>query len=1025
MAVWGGRTGQRAVEFALTDIMKLAQIILIALIFCTAGFVSYAQTLQTLYAFVSTNGCNPQAPLTVGTDGNFYGTTPTGGTNGGYGTIFKVTTNGVLTSLFQFSVTNGANPYAGLTLGNDGCFYGTTEYGGSNGKGTVFKITADGVFTSLVSFNSTNGANPTSSLTLGPDGGFYGTTISGGTGYGVVFKVTTNGILTKLVSFTSAYQATGNIQNTSALIFGNDGALYGTTAYGGSGQDGTVFRVTTNGALSIFASFYNTQDANAYAPGLVLGKNGNLYGVNVFGNNGYGSIYTITPSGSLSTIYTFQRSNMGYGYTNGCYPRGNLMVGNDGYLYGATWFGGTNGPYAGFGTVFKINSSGLLTTVASFANTNGAYPYAGLTLGQDGNFYGTTYGGGDSGQGAIFQVSTNGVLNEFAPFNGSVGCWPIAGLTIGSDGNYYGTTSSGGTNGGFGTFFQFSTNGLFTSLISFNSGFSQADLTLASDGSFYSILNNGTVFNLTTNGQLQQLTYLTYPDYGSPYSALTQGPDGAFYGSSYSGYSSGILFKVFTNGFVTNLFSFGGTNGANPKGGLCVGKDGNFYGTTSSGGKYNVGTVFKLATNGIFTTLKTFLGNNNAGYYYGDGASPDAGLCLANDGTLYGTTSIGGSITNSTFTFGCGEVFMVNTNGFVSSIASFNKTNGVWPESKLVFGSDGNLYGTTIVGGGGNTNPYWGGYGTIFRVKPKGGITALVTFSGINGANYSTVGTIATYPQPDLLIGNDGNLYGTTTYGGIGGNGTIFRVLLPPDITMPSQSQTNIAGATASLTVGATSLQPLTYQWQKNGTNLVDGGNIIGTETTNLIITGISDSDAAVYSIIVSNSNFGATNSATLTVIDPPGITGQPADLRVLLGSVASFSVAVSNTVPLRYQWRFNSTNILNATNAVFSIQAVAATNGGNYSVIVTNLAGSMTSSNALLTVLIPPSLALQVAAGNPELNLNGMLSNNFVVQYSTDLTSTNWITLQTFSNLLTSPYLFLDPAGVVPPARFYRVLMQ
>jgi uncharacterized repeat protein (TIGR03803 family) len=502
---------------------------------------------------------------------------------------------------------------------------------------------------------------------------------------------------------------------------------------------------------------------------------------------------------------------------------------------------------------------------------------------------------------------------------------------------------------------------------------------------------------------------------------LTQGNDGAFYGTLGDGPLNvrGSIFKATTDGSITNVFSFGYTNGANPKGGLCLGNDGNFYGTTSSGSAE--GTVFKMTTNGVLTTLKTFP-TTIYGYYNGDGASPSAGLCLAKDGILYGTTSSGGGITSSIFTSGCGEVFKVATNGVVSSVASFNGTNGIQPQANLVAGSDGNLYGTTIFGGNGNTNH---GLGTIFRVKPKGGITALVSFNRINGTCVPFAGYSSTDPQPDLLVGNDGNLYGTTTYGGIGGNGTIFRVLLPPDIAIPPQSQTNIAGATASFSVGATSLQPLIYQWQMNGTNLIDGGNVSGIDTTNLIITGISDNDAGVYSVIVSNANFGVTNYATLTVIDPPGITTQPQDQRVLLGNSASFYLSVSNPPPLRYQWRFNYTNILNATNAVFAIQAVAVTNTGNYSVVVTNLAGSVTSSNALLVVLVPPSLALQLWAGYPLLNLNGMLSNNFTVQYNTDLTGTNWITLQTFSNLLTSPYLFLDPAGVVPPARFYRVWMQ
>ena len=459
---------------------------------------------------------------------------------------------------------------------------------------------------------------------------------------------------------------------------------------------------------------------------------------------------------------------------------------------------------------------------------------------------------------------------------------------------------------------------------------------------------------------------------------------------------------------------------------MCFGKDGSFYGTTSSGGSTypgsgadGVGTVFKFTTNGVLTTLKTFpplLTVDYSGHlnYSYDGSTPVGGLCVTADGTLYGTTSSGGGYTNSQFTFGLGEVFKVATNGVVSAVASFNGTNGIQPQSALVAGNDGNLYGTTMFGGTGasNTNS---GLGTIFRVKPKGGITALISFNGMNGRS----------PQTDLAIAADGNLYGTTTYGGFGGNGTVFRVLLPPDIAVPPLNQTNIAGTTTSFIVGATSLQPLIYQWQKNGTNLADSGNVSGTATTNLNITGISDGDAGVYSVIVSNSNFAVTNFATLTVIDPPGITAQPQDQRVVLGSSASFSVSVSNTIPLRYQWQFNSTNILKATNAVFSIQAVAVTNNGNYSVIITNLAGSVVSSNALLTALIRPSLTLQFAAGFPQLNLNGMLSNNFVVQYSTDLTSTNWITLTSLSNLLTSPYSFLDAAGIVPPARFYRVLMQ
>ena len=193
-----------------------------------------------------------------------------------------------------------------------------------------------------------------------------------------------------------------------------------------------------------------------------------------------------------------------------------------------------------------------------------------------------------------------------------------------------------------------------------------------------------------------------------------------------------------------------------------------------------------------------------------------------------------------------------------------------------------------------------------------------------------------------------------------------------------------------------------------------------------MTITGVSSNEAAIYSVAITNLAGNVTSSnATLTVIYPPVITTQPLGQRLVLGNGVAFNVAVSGTAPFNYQWRFNVGNLLNATNVIYAIPAVGTNNTGNYSVVVTNFAGSVTSSNALLVVLVPPSLALQLWAGYPLLNLNGMLSNNFTVQYSPDLTGTNWITLQTFSNLLTSPYLFLDPAGMVAPARFYRVWMQ
>lgn len=193
-----------------------------------------AQPIQPEVLFNFTQGpIGPLGNMVQGGDGGFYGTTYAGGSSGA-GTVFKVATNGALTTLASFAGTNGNSP-SGLTLGTDGNFYGTTSQGGIGGVGTVFKVTANGALTMLVSFVSssdTNGAYPSGGLTLGNDGNFYGTTSQGGSsGGGTVFKVTTNGSLTTLVSF----NGTNGASPRAAVTLGGDGSLYGTTESGGSG----------------------------------------------------------------------------------------------------------------------------------------------------------------------------------------------------------------------------------------------------------------------------------------------------------------------------------------------------------------------------------------------------------------------------------------------------------------------------------------------------------------------------------------------------------------------------------------------------------------------------------------------------------------------------------------------------------------------------------------------------------------------------------------------------------------------
>ena len=347
-----------------------------------------------------------------------------------------------LTTLVSFGGTNGANPGAGLVQGKDGNFYGTTVVGGANGYGSLFQLTLSGTLATLISFNRTNnGANPGAALVQGSDDAFYGTTEAGGTNNnGTIFKVTTNGTLTTLVSF----NGTDGALPLAPLVQGQDGKFYGTTDTGGTNQDGTAFQMLTNGTLTSLVSFDNNNNGSSPRAGLVQAADGNFYGAaSLGGTNGYGTMFRLATNGALTTLYSFT------GGSDGANPYAGLTQGADGKLYGTTFTGGTNG----YGTVFKMTTNGTLTPLVSFGGTNGAYPQAALLLASDGNFYGTTKSGGTyTNYGTVFKLTTNGTLTTLASFNGTNGAHPL-GLVQTLDGSFYGTTAVGGTNG-YGTIFR-------------------------------------------------------------------------------------------------------------------------------------------------------------------------------------------------------------------------------------------------------------------------------------------------------------------------------------------------------------------------------------------------------------------------------------------------------------------------------------------------------------------------------------------------------------------------------------------
>ncbi len=409
--------------------MKLssALVLSICVLFCTAGAIlSSAQTLATYANFTQSNGAYPASALVLGSDGNFYGTTASGGFRNS-GTVFKMTPNGSLTTLYSFciqaSCADGSNPYARLVQGTDGNFYGTTQNGGAHVKGTVFKITPSGSLTTLYSFCGqgacADGANPHAGLVQAGDGNFYGTTISGPQNTGTVFRITPDGTLTNLHSFCSQPNCANGNSPYAALLLASDGVLYGTTSAQGSTLGGTVFKITLAGDftnLYTFCAPMNCTDGANSSAELVEGTDGNFYGTTRQGGiYGPGTIFSITPSGTLTTLYSFCAQLPSC--PDGAFPYGGLLLAGDGSFYSTTELGGA----ANRGTIFKISPGGAFTQLYSLGSQDGSQPLAALVLAPNGSFYGTTQFGGLGSAGTVFNFSVLPSLTIFMPTIGPPG----------------------------------------------------------------------------------------------------------------------------------------------------------------------------------------------------------------------------------------------------------------------------------------------------------------------------------------------------------------------------------------------------------------------------------------------------------------------------------------------------------------------------------------------------------------------------------------------------------------------------
>jgi uncharacterized repeat protein (TIGR03803 family) len=359
----------------------------------------------------------------------------------------------------------------------------------------------------------------------------------------------TSGAHAQFFSTVRAFSERDGSGPSAALVQGRDGILYGTTQLGGESGLGTVFGMTSTGALTMLHALTGSEGADLFGP-LLLGRDGQLYGTTALGGpgdlDGKGVVFRLSPGGSYVALHFFSG-------TDGAHPETGLTQGWDGTLYGTTTSGGEGGQ----GTVFAISPRGGFRTLHSFSGSDGSMPLGELLVGHDGSLYGTTVSGGPDNGGTVFRISPSGELSlvhtfGFDPPDGNS---PRGALTLGNDGCLYGTTEFGGEYG-YGAVFYRAPSGLYTVLHSFSQ-------------------HEGT----------------------NPLAGLIQARDGMFYGTTSSGGAQnlGTVFVMTPNGSVTVVHDFTGrADGGAPVSALLQARDGHLYGTTPLGGAGSVGTVYRI-----------------------------------------------------------------------------------------------------------------------------------------------------------------------------------------------------------------------------------------------------------------------------------------------------------------------------------------------------------------------------------------------------------------------------------------------
>jgi uncharacterized repeat protein (TIGR03803 family) len=681
-------------------------------------------------------GAFPESGLVADANGDFFGTTSSGGAEN-KGTVYEIPHGtGSVTTLASFGGPNGASPYAGLTLDSAGDLLGTTYSGGASNDGTVFEISSgSSTINVLVSFNGSNGANPYGGVTIDSHGNLFGTTYAGGlNGDGTVFEIS-NGS-TGLTTVT-AFNGTNGANPRGTVILDSSGDLFGTTSSAGSNSDGTVFEVQAGASSpSTLATFNGSNGAQPYA-GLTMDSAGDMLGTTYSGGaNSDGTIFEIS---SISHQFTSLASFNG---SNGANPECSLAVDPTGDALGTAYMGGKNK----VGCVFELASGGKsIADIADFNGPNGANPLSSLVLDSIGDVFGTTYHYGATRSinhimsitnpegGTVFEVvHGSDAVTTLAAFTATNGFNPGS-FAVDAAGDLFGATGNGGAYG-WGTIFEIShgTESAET-IASIAANSSAGCLVLDSHGDLFGVLSStistgGTVFEI----QAGQSNLTTIATLGDVPTSIIPDANGNLFGTT----AGGSLFEIPSDSqAATTLFTLNsGAGQYNLEPGIWVDPSGNIYGEYVQNGMYSDNLqVFELPNGSQDPTNLAELAGVN------DVAEPTT-LVVDAEGDVFGNV------------FQTGAVFEIQHGSNVATVVG----SVINPEG-IVLDSEGNLFGFSV-----NDQQ-------AFEI-PNGSQTLTVIGTPVGNLGDGT----------GVAIDSVGNLYGVAR-SGTNGTGSVFEIS-PTDV---------------------------------------------------------------------------------------------------------------------------------------------------------------------------------------------------------------------------------------------------